>query len=62
MENFYFAVGYTVMLMFVASYYYFYGKKVGIEEACSVFKEKEPRAFANMKAKLLEELDVRAEE
>jgi len=62
MENFYFAAGYTLLLMIVAAYYYFHGKKVGIEEACSVFKEKEPKAFANMKAKLLEDLNVRAEE
>ena len=62
MYDFIFALGYTLILMAVATYYYFQGKKVGIEEACSVFKEKEPKAFANMRNKLLEDLNVRAED
>jgi len=62
MYDFIFALGYTLILMGVATYYYFQGKKVGIEEACSVFKEKEPKAFANMRNKLLEDLNVRAED
>jgi hypothetical protein len=58
MENFYFAVGYTLLLVFVASYYYFHGKKTGIEEACMVFHEKEPVAYKRMKSTLQQEMGI----
>lgn len=61
MENFYFAIGYTTITMIVAFAYFNYGKKQGIEEACMVFREKEPEAFKRMRSTLKEEIGVGAE-
>lgn len=61
MENFYFALGYTFIVMVTAFFYFNYGKKQGIEEACMVFKDKEPEAFTRMRARLRQEIGVEIE-
>jgi hypothetical protein len=61
MENLYFAVGYTIVIVVVAFFYYNQGKLSGIEEACTVFREKEPDAFKRMRNSLKEDLGIAAE-
>ena len=45
MDNFLFAVGYTMLLAIVSFHYYSYGRVKGIEETIVVFKEHEPQAL-----------------
>lgn len=52
MENFLFALGYTFILLLVATQYYFWGKDKGIKETIIIFNEHEPEAFRRMHFKL----------
>ena len=61
MENLYFAIGYTAIVMCIAYVYYNQGKMKGIHEACLVFKEKEPAAFKRMRDSLREDLGIATE-
>lgn len=57
MYDFVFAVGYTLILMIVASFYYFYGRRIGVQTAVEVLHEIEPKAMERVNRVLKERLN-----
>jgi hypothetical protein len=58
MDNLTSAVLYTMLTGIVATYYWFEGRKKGVQETLTVFKEHEPEALKRLQLKLKEMLGV----
>ena len=58
MDNLTSAVLYTLLIAVVAVYYWFEGRKRGVQETLMVFNEHEPAALKRMQTKLREMLGV----
>lgn len=58
MDNIFSAVGYTMLIAIVAMYYWFEGRKKGVQETLLVIHEHEPEALKRVQRVLKETLDV----
>ena len=58
MDNLTSAFLYTTLIAVVAVYYWFEGRKKGVQETLIVFKEHEPEALKRVQTKLREMLSV----
>lgn len=58
MDNLTSAILYTLLTAVVAVYYWFEGRKRGVQETLLVFNEHEPAALKRMQTKLREMLGV----
>lgn len=58
MDNIFTAAGYTLLLAVVSMYYWFEGRKKGVNDTLSVFLEYEPDALKRVQRVLKEKLDV----
>jgi len=58
MENFIFAVGYTVIIAVISYYYWIEGNKRGVTETIQIIMEFEPDALMRIRPKLKEMLNV----